>query len=241
MVTFGQFLVTMLEFAGIWVLFQRFGHIRGWRLGEIALFYGTVNVSFAIAEAISRGFDVFGTEFVKTGNFDRLLLRPRATSLQLLGYELRLNRIGRLLQGLLVMAIATSRIDIHWGIREIALLLTTIAGGVALFIGILVLQATLSFWTVESLEIANTLTYGGVEAAQYPLDIYSRWFRDFLIFVVPLGCVAYFPIVKLLGHTDLFGTPAWFPDLSPLLGFAFMLVALGVWGIGVRRYTSTGS
>ena len=65
--------------------------------------------------------------------------------------------------------------------------------------GILILQATLAFWTIESLEIANTLTYGGVEAAQYPLDIYSRWFRDFLIFVVPIGCVGYFPIVRILG------------------------------------------
>ena len=37
------------------------------------------------------------------------------------------------------------------------------------------LQATLAFWTVDSLEVAKTLTYGGVEAGQYPLDIYARW------------------------------------------------------------------
>ena len=40
----GQFLVTVIEFAGGWALFKRFGTIGGWRLGEVALFYGFVSV-----------------------------------------------------------------------------------------------------------------------------------------------------------------------------------------------------
>ena len=240
MISLGQFTVTMVEFVGIWALFRRFGQIRGWTFAEIAMFYGTVNVSFAIADAITRGFDVFGTDFVRTGNFDRLLVRPRATILQLLGYEVRLNRVGRLMEGLLVLAIATHLLGIEWDIRRLALLLTAIAGGAALFVGILVLQATLAFWTIESLEIANTLTYGGVEASQYPLDIYSRWFRNFLIFVVPIGCVTYVPILRLLGHREL-PAPGWLLDAAPLCGVIFLLMALGIWRLGVRHYTSTGT
>ena len=49
------------------------------------------------------------------------------------------------------------------------------------------LQATLAFWTTETLEIVNTVSYGGVETAQYPLSIYRPWFRHFFTFVVPLG------------------------------------------------------
>jgi len=120
-------------------------------------------------------------------------------------------------------------------------LLATIAGGVALFTGILILQATLSFWTIESLEVANALTYGGVEASQYPLDVYVRWFREFLIFVVPLACVGYFPVVRILGHHDSLGAPAWLCDVAPLTGFLFLGVALRVWHFGVRHYRSTGS
>jgi ABC-2 type transport system permease protein len=241
MVAGAQFGVTLLEFAGIWVLFRRFGQVRGWTFGEVAVFYGTINVSFAVAEAVSHGFDVFGTEFVKTGNFDRVLLRPRPPTLQLLGHELRLNRVGRLAQGLVVLAIATRLIGLRWSPARVLLMLATIAGAIALFVGILVLQATLAFWTVESLEIANTLTYGGVEAAQYPLDIYSRWFREFLTFVVPLGCISYFPVAVVLGHAGRLGAPAWFSATSPIFGFVFLCGALGVWCLGVRHYTSTGS
>lgn len=237
----GAFAATVIDFIAIWALFARFRQIEGWRFHEVALFYGVVSVAFAIADALTRGFDIFGPQFVKTGDFDRLLVRPRSTVLQLLGYELRATRIGRLAQGMLAWAVGAHLSGIAWSWSAWATLLFAVAGGVALFSGILVLQATLAFWTVESLEIANTLTYGGVEAAQYPLDIYTRWFRNFLVFVVPLGCVAYFPVAFALGHADRTGAPTWVLPLTPAFGFLFLAVSLWVWRFGVRRYTSTGS
>jgi ABC-2 type transport system permease protein len=241
LLSIGQFLSTIVEFIGIWALFSRFQSLGGWTLPQVALFYGTVNISFALADMISRGFDVFGPLFVKTGEFDRLLLRPRATPLQLLGYELRLTRLGRFLQGALVLGIAVGLLQLSWGVREVALLLFAVAGGVAFFLGLVVLQATLAFWTVESLEVANTLTYGGVTAAQYPIEIYSNWLRGFFTFVVPLSCVAYFPIVGILGINDPLGAPKWFLYVSPLSGFLFLSTSLIIWRLGERHYTSTGS
>src|SRR6185295_14694023 len=114
MLTIGQFLSTIVEFIGIAALFGRFHNLGDWTLAQVALFYGTVNISFALADMISRGFDVFGPMFVKTGEFDRLLLRPRATALQLLGYELRLTRLGRFLQGALVLGTAVVLLDPAW-------------------------------------------------------------------------------------------------------------------------------
>jgi ABC-2 type transport system permease protein len=75
----GQFLSTIIEFVGVWALFSRFQSLMDWTLPQVALFYATVNIAFAIADMISRGFDIFGPEFVKTGNFDRLLLRPSSS------------------------------------------------------------------------------------------------------------------------------------------------------------------
>ena len=232
----GAFASTITDFVGIWALFARFRHIEGWAFGEVALLYGVISVAFALADGLTRGFDLFGELFVKTGDFDRLLVRPRSTVLQLLGYELRATRVGRLTQGMLAWGVGAHLSGVEWTLGAWATLLFAVAGGVALFSGILVLQATLAFWTVESLEIANTLTYGGVEAAQYPLDIYARWFRNFLTFVVPLGCVSYFPVAAVLGHGG-----GVLVRLTPALGFVFLLVSLWIWRFGVRHYTSTGS
>ena len=104
-----------------------------------------------------------------------------------------------------------------------------------------VLQATLCFFTTESLELMNTMTYGGVESAQYPLAIYAPWFRRFFTFIVPLACVSYYPMLAIVGRADPLGSPLWFQYASPGIGVSFLFAAMLLWHAGVRHYTSTGS
>lgn len=241
MLAVGQFAATIIDIFAIWALFDRFGAIQGWRFGDIAFFFGLVSISFSIADFLTRGFDVLGAEFIKTGNFDRLLLRPRSLTLQLVGHDFRLSRAGRLVQGGLVLAIGTTSLGFAWDAPAVGLALWTIAGGVALFSGLMVLQGAMSFWTTESLEAMNLLTYGGVQAGQFPLSIYADWFRNFLIFVIPLGCVAYFPVLAILGKPDPLGAPDWILPLTPVAGFLFLGASFLAWRLGVSKYTSTGS
>ncbi len=240
MLTVGHFLMTGIEFFGVWVLFDRFGSLREWTLPEVALFYGLVNIAFALADATSRGFDMFHT-MVKGGDFDRLLLRPRSTVVQLAGYEFTLRRIGRLTQGLLVLAWASATLEIDWSLTHLSLVAFTVLGGACLFYGLTVLQATLAFWTTETLEIVNAVTYGGVAAAQYPLVIYTEWFRRLFTYVIPLACISYYPALAILGRVDPLGSSLMFQWLSPAIGIAFLGVSLVVWQFGVRYYKSTGS
>jgi len=241
MLSVGSFLTSGIEILGIWALFDRFKSLGGWRLEEVALFYGLVNVAFAVAEAVARGFDTF-PELVKSGDFDRLLLRPRSTAMQVAARELQLMRLGRFAQGLIVLLWATTALDVDWTLARASLVVLTIAGGGCLFGGLFVLQATLAFWTTEGLEVMNSFTYGGTETGQYPLSIYRPWFRRFFTFVVPLACVTYFPALAILGRDDpMVGSPVWFQWLAPLIGLAFLLVSLQVWKLGVRHYASTGS
>jgi ABC-2 type transport system permease protein len=233
--------VTGVEIFGVWALFARFGSLSPWTLPEVAFFYGVVNVAFAFSDAFSRGFDQFGSMFVKTGDFDRLLLRPRSTVLQLAGYEITLHRVGRLAQGLIVLIWAIAVLDIDWTLWRMLLLVFTLVALFLFFYALIICQAVLSFWTTESLEVMNTLTYGGVEAARYPMAIYQEWFRRFFTFVVPLACVAYFPVVAVLGIDDPLGSTLLFQVLAPWAGIAFFLFSLVLWQIGTRHYTSTGS
>lgn len=243
-VALGQLAVTSTVFVGVWARFDRFGELAGFSLAEVALFYGFVNMIFAGSETITRGFDTFGSEYVLTGQFDRLLVRPRSTLLQLFGHELRLNRLGRFAQGALVFGLGLTRLSLPSTLAtltNIATLLFAFAGGVAVFAGILLLQATLSFWTLESLEVMNVLTHGGVEAGQYPIAVYPAWLRRFLCFGLPLAAVTYFPIMSVLGRSDPLGAPDWFGRISPVFGFFFYGLATLVWERGVRHYTSSGS
>lgn len=231
-----QFLITFIEFFAIAALFARFGSLRGWKLAEVALLYGMVNVAFAIAEGAARGFDSFA-QTIRSGDLDRLLLRPRSIPLQVAAQELHLMRLGRLVQGVLILCWSLHALDLAWSLERGALLVAAILGGACTFSGLFVLQATLAFWTVETLEVMNTVTYGGTETAQFPFSIYRPWFRSFFTFVVPLACANYFPALEILGRAETRAV-AW---ASPFVGVAFLSLTLRLFDLGVRHYRSTGS
>jgi ABC-2 type transport system permease protein len=73
------------------------------------------------------------------------------------------------------------------------------------------------------------------------LSLYAGWFRNFLIFVVPLGCVAYYPVLAILDQPDPLGAPDWWLPTAPAMGFVFLAASFLAWRAGIRRYTSTGS
>ena len=71
LMAFGNFVTSVVEAIGVWALFDRFGMLQQWSLPQVAFLYGLINCVFPVSEALARGFDIFGKEFVKTGNFDR--------------------------------------------------------------------------------------------------------------------------------------------------------------------------
>jgi ABC-2 type transport system permease protein len=237
-----QLAATGLGVVGIWALFSRFGSLDSWTMHQVLVFYGVVNISFAIADAVATGFDKFGSDYIRLGQLDRLLLRPRSLMLQLLGHELALRRIGGLSQGVVVLIWGLSNVDAAFTLSSFVLLLYIIVCAICLFIATFILQATLTFWTVESIEVMNTLTYGGVEASQYPFSIYEDWFRRIFTYIVPLACVTYFPVLVLLDIDDPIGTTRLFQLTCPMLGVVFLGVSIAMFEyVGVRHYTSTGS
>jgi ABC-2 type transport system permease protein len=241
MMAAGHFLVTGIEIAGVWVLFSRFSNLNGWTLPEVALLYGMVHCAFALAESIGRGFDILPS-LVRAGSFDYIMLRPRNTAFQVAALELQLMRIGRFSQGLLVLIWAIHTLNISLSPAHVFLVIFAITGGACLFYGLFVIQATISFWTVETLELMNTVTYGGIEAAQFPLSIYQPWFKSFFTFIIPLACISYFPAQALLGKSDS-GTlsKAWLYWSAPGIGVLFLILALTIWNAGINHYHSTGS
>lgn len=230
------FLSTFTDIAGIWVLFDRFKMVEGWTLKEVAVIYGVMHVGFSIPEAFARGFDNFGV-LIKNGDFDRMLLRPHGTLFQMASREVQWMRFGRFLQGSIILA---------WGCMEMefsssahALIIPfAILGTAALFYALFILQATLTFFTIETLEVMNITTFGGLEVGQYPITIYSPLLRGFFTFIIPLASVAYYPIASALQREEI---PLFLGIIAPLSGLLFLFLSMLLFTLGVRHYSSTGS
>ena len=236
----GTLLITAVEFVGVWALLSRFGNVRGWELPEVAILYGLAMVGFSTAEIVGRGFDLFSHQ-VRRGDFDRLLLRPRHTVLQVAGAEFAFARLGLWLQAAVILVWGLASAGIPWTPLRVLLLAETMAGVTVLFLGVFVATAAITFWTVQSLELFAIVTNGAVDAGSYPVTVYRRFLRRFLFFIVPIGTITYFPVVALLGRPDPLGTPPWLGWAAPAAAPLFLAATLLLWHLGVRHYNSTGS
>ncbi|MDF2658110.1 MAG: rane protein [Paenibacillus sp.] len=237
MLTVGQCLTPFMMFAGLYFLFERFGQLKGWTFFEVAMIFAVTHIAFAISECFARGFDTFSS-LVAGGDFDRLLVRPRSTVVQVMGSKFEFTRVGRLTQSLIVLIWAIVSLPVDWTAWKIVTLILMIACGVLVFTGIFILAATLCFWTIQGLEVANIFTDGGREMAQYPLNIYEKWVSRFFTFVIPFACINYLPMLYILGKTE--GSDLLYM-ISPLAGVVFIIPCLLVWHFGVKHYRSTGS
>jgi ABC-2 type transport system permease protein len=233
----GQFFLPFFVFIGLVLLFERFDAINGWAFSEVALLFGTIHMAFSIAEMLVRGFDSFSL-LIRSGDFDRLLVRPVPTALQVMGSRFEFTRIGRLIQGVVVLIIGLVNINLEWTLMKVMALIFMIAGGAFIMAGLFIIFATMSFWTIQGLELANIFTDGGREMSQYPLTIYAKPIQKFFTYVVPFGVVNYMPLMYILDKDPYTSSVYAF---IPLLGVLFIVPSLMFWEFGVKHYKSTGS
>lgn len=231
----GSFLITFLLTISIHFLFEEFGTIGTWTFYEVAFLFGMVFWNFSLAEMFLRGLDHFD-KIIRNGEFDRILIRPQNLLMQTTCTEFDFSKIGRAIQCIAIIIIAIANISISWNLYKVLVFLLMNIGCFIIFFGIFILKASFCFWTIDGLEFMNILSEGGKKVAQYPIDIYAKWFRIFFTFIVPFGLVNYYPVLYLFGKAD-----NWYYGLFPMLTIVFLIPCLLVWKIGVKHYESTGS
>ena len=234
-----DFLGLLSDFIPIYFLMRRFDGLQGWSLGEVALLYGMVGVSWGVAELTFRGFEQFG-QYLVAGELDRWLLRPRGVLIQIASSHFEPHRVGRIFQALLVLGVSVAWLRLSP--PALAWVSVGVVGGTLLFSGIVMFAAGTQFWTLgQTSELQNMLTYGGAAALSYPISIYDAWFRRILTFGVPLAFVNYYPALAALGRTGQTGLEPFLPWLSPVVCGVVAVAGAAFFHRGLGRYESTGS
>ena len=108
-------LTVCFEFGSLALVLQRFQHIRGWTMSEVAFLYGMVEISFGVMDLVFSGFDPgrFGQE-IRRGTFDQILLRPVNVTMQVLTLDFALRRLAKIAVGVGIFVIGLQGTAVHW-------------------------------------------------------------------------------------------------------------------------------
>lgn len=229
-------------FLSVALILERFGSIGGWGLGEIAFLVGMIEMSFGTMDLVFSGFDPdYFSILIREGRFDQVMLRPVGLTWQVLGSRFVLRRFGRIFEGLVIWLVALSMINIHWTLAKVLYLPVVFISQVIVMGALFIFGSTFTFWTLQSIEAVNILTYGGTDLMSYPMQIYPSWMQRFFTFVVPFIFLNFYPALFILDKPDPLNFPAFAPFMAPVVALLFFLAALRFWRFGVEHYQSSGS
>ncbi len=234
--TLTSFAATIFALFFVVVLFEKVPSLAGWTLPEEIFLYGFSLLPYGMFNVISLNLYDFGNEYIIEGKFDRVMLRPVSTLFQILFEQFRLESMQEIATGLFCIGWASIHLHVHWTITKILLLaFWGICAGV-IYVSIFLLLTTISFWFEDRIGVHppvwNVIAFG-----RYPLSIYSGAVQFFLCWIIPFGLASFYPSVRLLGRGV---TPQYLPFV-PVVAAGFLALALFMWKLGTRHYSSTGS
>ncbi|WP_446040464.1 ABC transporter permease [Streptomyces sp. SID1121] len=240
MTTIGTFTACALDFMAILLMFSHVDSLGGYALPEVAFLYGTSSTAFGLADLLIGSMDRLGRR-VRDGTLDSLLVRPVPILAQVAADRFAPRRLGRILQGALVLGYALVALDIDWTFVRVLMVPVMIVSGTAIFAAVFVAGAAFQFWAQDAAEVQNAFTYGGTTLLQYPPSLFAKDLVRGVTFVVPLAFVNWFPALYVLGREVPLGLPGVVVFLPPVVAGVCCAAAGAAWRVGLRSYRSTGS
>ncbi|MEU4639524.1 ABC-2 family transporter protein [Micromonospora sp. NPDC023814] len=231
---------TVFDVLTVLVIFGVTRELGGFTLRETLVIVGLSTCAFATADLLVGNIERL-PRYVRTGLFDAVLVRPLGALPQLLLMDLPLRKVSRAVFGLAVLVVAVGSAGVQWTPARALLVVVAPVSGVVFFGAVFVATATVSFWWVDSGELANSVTYGGRDFTSYPVTVFGGWFRAVFAYGLGFAFVSYHPALALLGRADPLGLPGWVGWAAPAVALVAAAGAAAAWRTGVRHYRSTGS
>ncbi|WP_155962824.1 ABC transporter permease [Streptococcus ruminantium] len=215
------------------ILFGNIKEIAGFNYGQMLFIYGIATAGRSIHLIFFDNLWLFGSRYIRKGEFERLLLMPVNPLFQLICERIQPQGIGTTLIGILALIQASNELSMEWSFWKLLLLIfITICIGL-LYAAIQLGPTALAFWIVESFPLTMGI-FSLNQMAQYPLNIYPRLIQFLLIFIFPYAFTAYLPAL-------------YFFDLS-MWGLALPIVVALIFAInyklfryGMTKFTSVGN
>lgn len=228
----------ILQAAGLltlWVVMRQIQDLNGWSYDEVLLIYGLLTLAKSINHMFADNLWTIGWNYVRSGDFDRFLVRPIDPLFHLLADRFCHDGIGNFLVGAALVAKSSAALGIAWTPYRLSYLALAVLSGGAIFIALNLITATSAFWIIESIPVTQ-IVFNTHEFAKYPLAIYHRNIGLLMTWLIPYGFASFYPANYLLGR-DV-GSLAW---IGPVMALALLFLSYRVWLIGLRHYSSTGS
>jgi ABC-2 type transport system permease protein len=220
---------------GLSLVFGQVDHLAGWIRSELLAVMGIhILMGGVIRAAIQPNMERLMRD-VLNGTLDFALTKPADAQTLVSVREFRFWQLTDVVVGLVILIVAVNQLRVQTeAIQVIAFIAALMMGAIMLYC-VWLMITSIAFWVIRVDEIVN-LFEGLYAAGRWPVGIYPDWLRTGMTFLVPVAFAVTVPAEamtnRLTTETLLFAFG---------LTVLFLLMARGVWLLGLRSYSGASA
>jgi len=207
--------------------------IPGWNLMEILFFQGTLFMIFGISHMFIYGVPYEIMDMIRTGNFDKVLIRPYNALLYTMTTSIDFDGFSEFAVGLFLIIFSSIKLNL------------ALSGNILIYLGFMflaiifqyasvIIVSSLAFLVVKSYALFD-IYFNLLDLAKYPTSIYSNSMQFVMTFVIPIAIISFYPASVILKTIN-----PWNIILITLSVLAFLGFSILLWNLAIRKYTSSG-
>jgi ABC-2 type transport system permease protein len=225
-----------LQLCFVGVLYLHTKQIGTWTQWQVVMLMGASHFIQLTFQAFFLVNCVNLSELVRTGKLDFLLLMPVNSRFVVSLRQVDLGAFVNAASGLAVMAYAGRQLGLAPTFTQVLGFAVLCLAGILIHYSLMLLLATISFWTVRAQGIVWGY-YNLFNIARLPDEAFHGLFRALFTFAIPMLLVSNVPVRLLVNKLT---SPIPLLLLILMSAACFAVSELG-WRASIRRYTSASS
>jgi ABC-2 type transport system permease protein len=225
-----------LQLVFVAVIYQHTDRIATWTQWEVVLLVGTSHFVQQTFGALFLTNCAQLSEHIRTGKMDFMLLLPVNTRFLISLRQVDLGGFVNAASALLVVGYAARQLHLAPTPAQMAGFVILCGAGVWIHYSLMLLLASVSFWTVRAQNVVWGY-YNLFSIARLPDAAFNGLFKAFFTLVLPMLLVANVPAKVLVQRLSQPGEMA----LLLLMGVICFAVSEAGWRVALRYYTSASS
>ncbi len=220
---------------GLSLVFGQVDNLSGWSRPELLAVMGVhILMGGVIRSAIQPNMERLMND-VLNGTLDFALTKPADAQTLVSVREFRFWQLTDVLVGLVILVIAVIQLQTKmYALQIAAFLAALLLGGIMLYC-VWLMVTSIAFWVIRVGDIVD-LFQGLFAAGRWPISVYPDWLRTGMTFLVPVAFAVTMPAEAVTNRLT---------SESMLFAFGltvlFMLLARGVWLLGLRSYSGASA
>lgn len=230
-----SFIAVATGLIGLSLVFGQVDNLRGWSQPELLAVMGVhILMGSVIRSAIQPNMERLMNDVLE-GTLDFALTKPADAMALVSVREFRFWQLTDFIVGLVILGIAVGQLQAALTAFQLLAFIAALIMGAIMLYCVWLMVTSIAFWVVRVGDIVE-LFQGLYAAGRWPVSVYPDWLRTGMTFLVPVAFAVTMPAEVVTNRLTL-------ESMLYAVGLTlfFMVLARGVWLLGLRNYSGASA